>query len=79
MIAKMIKDNYIDLVPNYPYEVTKVFRDGRIKVKGSPGIYDGRNFLIMQDRKEISLEEAYKQYRKVAVRKRICLFRRQQS
>ena len=77
MIAKMVKDNHIDLVPNHPYEITQVFKDGRIKVKGSLGIYDGRNFVIMQDGKEISLEEAYKQYRKVAVRKRMCLFRRQ--
>ena len=63
MKAELIKDEYIDLSPKYQYTITKVFRDGHIKLKGSPRRYLANCFKITDDKgKKITFKEAYRRY-----------------
>lgn len=59
MKAILINDRHSDLAMDFPYEVEKVFLDGQIKLKESPGRYAGEHFKIINDGKEISLQKAY--------------------
>ena len=63
MLAIMRKDKYIDLVPNYPYEITRVFYDGHIKLQGSPRRYEDKYFDLIHEGKKITHEEAYELYK----------------
>ena len=60
MQAVMTKDEYIDITPNYPYEVDRVFSEQYIKLKGSPRRYESKCFDIMHKGKKISHDEAYR-------------------
>ena len=64
MKAKMINDDYIDLVPGYEYEVARVYSPGYdyIKLKHSPRKYDIRSFEITRNGKVLNRQEAYRQY-----------------
>ena len=63
MIARLTKDTYIDLVPYFPYEITRVFYDGHIKLQGSPRRYESKYFDLNHDGKKITHEEAYELYK----------------
>lgn len=73
MKAKMIKDDYIDIVSGYEYEVEKVFSPsyGYIKLKNSPRRYDINSFEITHNGKVISHAEAYRRYKYESVLKKV--------
>ena len=60
MLARMTKDEYVELVPYFPYEVVKVFCDNTIQVQGSPRRYDSNCFDLLHNSKKITPEEALK-------------------
>lgn len=73
MQAIMIKDEYSDITPGFPYEVDKVFSrvDGHIKLKGSPRRYQIGCFMMVHDGKRITYEEAYRLYQLDKVKKKL--------
>lgn len=62
MKAIMVKDEYSDITPEFPYEVDKIFckADGHIKLKGSPRRYQIGCFRLEHNGKRITYEEAYR-------------------
>lgn len=75
MIAYMKDDEYIDLTPDYPYEIDKVFSNGYIKLKNGPRRYKADCFYIYHKGKQIAIKDAYRIYKtnkmlsKVGIRK----------
>lgn len=62
--AKMVKDEYVDLVPNFPYEVERVLSACTyIKLKGSPRRYATNCFEFYLNGEKISYTAAYRWYR----------------
>lgn len=54
--ARMINDIYIELTPDYPYEVVK-YEDGKIRLKDIPRIYPASDFKIQKNGKGEALNE----------------------
>ena len=73
MFAVMIKDEYTDITPGFPYEVDKIFSrpDGHIKLKGCPRRYEIECFDIFHDGKRISYKEAYRLYKLGVVKEKL--------
>ena len=63
MIARMRNDCYIDLTPDYPYEIEKVWYDGHFRLKNSPRKYRASCFKFYHNDKEIPFKEVYRLYR----------------
>lgn len=63
MVAIMRDDGYVDITPDFPYEIDKVFSNNRIRLKNSPRIYRSGSFEIFHNGEKISFEKAYKVYR----------------
>ena len=59
----MVKDDYTDITPGFPYEIERVFATTYIKLKDSPRRYMSSSFDIMHKGKKISHKEAYRQYK----------------
>lgn len=63
MYALMVKDDYIDLLVGYKYEIYKVCGDYHIKLKGSPRRYLMGSFIIYDDNgKVLSQKEARRRW-----------------
>lgn len=60
MRARMVKDDYIDLAPKYPYEVERIYSNGYIKLKHSPRRYRLSSFELTYKGKPIEKQEAYR-------------------
>lgn len=71
MQAIMVKDEYVDLEPNCPYEVEKVYSENYIQLKRSHRRYKSGSFKLMHNGKKISHEEAYRLYKIEVVRKKL--------
>lgn len=70
--AKMVKDEYVDLVPNYPYEVERIYGGYTyVKLKGSPRRYKSECFKFFIDGDAISQEEAYRRQQIDKVKKKL--------
>jgi len=63
MVARMRNDGYIDLSPDFPYEIDKVLANGYIKLKHSPRRYRVMCFKLYHNDKQITYKEAYRLYR----------------
>jgi hypothetical protein len=64
MVAIMRDDGYVDITPGFPYEIDKVYQNGRFRLKNSPRQYRATCFKFYDDKgKEITFKEAYKLYR----------------
>ena len=71
MQAIMIKDEYSDICPNYPYDIDRVYGNGHIRLKNSPRLYCGSSFEIYKDGKKIGIKEAYRQYKLSEVKRKL--------
>ena len=71
MIAYMVKDEYRDLAPDYPYEVIKVYSSKEIMLKGSPRRYSAKSFKITHNNKIITVAEAYRIYKYESIAKKL--------
>lgn len=64
MIAKMIKDEYPDLVVGYEYKVKKLITKNtdsyHVMIEGSPRRYQAGCFEFWNNGKKISAKEAYR-------------------
>ena len=63
MNVVMIKDEYTDLVPGYPYNVKKIFRHGsnyHVMVEGSPRRYLVSGFEFWNNGKKLPAKEAFR-------------------
>ena len=63
MQAVLVKDDYTDITPGFPYEIERVFVNTYIKLKNSPRRYMSSSFDIIYKGKKISHKEAYRQYK----------------
>lgn len=64
LTAKMVKDEYVDLVLGYPYEVERMFSQyAYVQLKGSPRRYDMHCFEFYLNGEKISAKAAYRWYR----------------
>lgn len=63
MKAIMKNDDYIDISPCYEYEVTRVYRNGYIKLKGKPRFYQADSFEIRYKGEKIPFKKAYQIYK----------------
>lgn len=69
--AVMKSDDYIDLVPGYEYNVSKILYHRHVMLEGSPRRYDIGCFYFIHNGKKISKEEAYRQYALERVKKKL--------
>ena len=60
LTAKMIKDDYVELVQDYLYEVRKFHGDKHIMINGSPRRYTATSFSFECDGKPVSISKARK-------------------
>lgn len=60
MIAVMVKDDYLDITKDYPYEIDRIYSDGHIKLKNSPRKYLNGAFIFFNGDKKINYTEAYR-------------------
>ena len=60
LTAKMIKDDYVKLVQDYPYEVRKFHGDKHIMINDSPRHYTVTSFSFECDGKPVSISQARK-------------------
>ena len=60
LTAKMTKDDYVELVQDYPYEVRKFHGDKHIMINGSPRRYTVTSFSFECDGKPVSISKARK-------------------
>lgn len=63
MFARMKNDGYVDLTPDFPYEIEKVLSNKYIKLKHSPRRYKASCFKLYHNDEEITFKEAYLLYR----------------
>ena len=60
LTAKMTKDDYVELVQDYPYEVRKFHGDKHIMINDSPRRYTVTSFSFECDGKPVSISRARK-------------------
>jgi hypothetical protein len=63
MEAIMVEDVYLDLEPNVPYEVEKVFSNTHIVLTKCKRKYLSRHFVLLNDNKKVTHAEAYRIYK----------------
>lgn len=71
MFAFMKDDGYVDLTPDFPYEIEKVFSNKYLKLKIGPRRYKASSFYIYHKGKQISIEKAYRIYRNNKILKKV--------
>ena len=67
----MVDDEYRDLTPDYPYEVTRVYSSSEIMLKDSPRRYSAKSFKITHNNKIITVAEAYRIYKYESITKKL--------
>ena len=60
LTAKMTKDDYVELVQDYPYEVRKFHGDKHIMINDSPRRYTVTSFSFECDGEHVSISKAKK-------------------
>ena len=60
LTAKMTKDEYVELVQDYPYEVRKFHGDKHIMINDCPRDYTVTSFSFECDGKPVSISQARK-------------------
>lgn len=71
MVAYMRNDGYIDLTPDYPYEIDKLMANGYIKLKQSPRKYRACCFDIYHKGEKITFSKAYNIYKVQSALKKV--------
>lgn len=71
MQAILVKDDYSDITPGFPYEIEQVFAVTYIKLKNSPRRYMSSSFDIIHNGKKIPHKEAYRQYKIQIVKEKL--------
>lgn len=63
MDAIMVEDVYLDLEPNTPYKIEKVFCNTHIVLEKGKRKYLSKHFVLLNGNKKVTHAEAYRIYK----------------